>query len=99
MRVELIYDAECPNVSATRENLSRAFESANLPAKWTEWEQGQPDVPPYASGFGSPTILVDHCDIAGVEPGTESSCCRLYESGEWGQTGVPPVALIQSAIS
>ena len=98
MIIELIYDGECPNVPATRENLSRALQSANLPSNWTEWEQSRPDVPAYVRGFGSPTVLVNGRDIAGVEPGIESSRCRLYGSVEIGRSGVPSVALIQSAL-
>ncbi len=98
MKVELLYDLECPNVAATRENLSRALLLEKLPSNWTEWEQASADAPSYVRSFGSPTILIDGLDLAGIEPGNEPSCCRLYESTDNGRTGVPSVALIQAAL-
>ena len=48
MRVELIYDADCPNVAETRANLLQAFAAARLEAKWTECERSSPSSPAYA---------------------------------------------------
>lgn len=98
MRVELLYDRACPNIQATRENLSRALLSENLPSNWTEWEQASPDAPAYVRGFGSPTVLIDGRDVAGVAPGDEFSYCRLYKSAGNGKNGVPSVALIHAAL-
>lgn len=97
MKVELLYDRGCPNVAPTRENLSRALQLEKLPENWTEWEQASPDAPSYVRSFGSPTILIDGRDLAGITPGNGSSC-RLYESTKNGRTGVPSVALIQAAV-
>jgi mercuric ion transport protein len=82
MRVELIYDADCPNVAQTRANLLQAFAAARLEAKWTEWERSSPSSPAYAAGFGSPTLLVDGRDIAGENPGERTPSCRVYASTE-----------------
>jgi len=78
-RVDLVYDPECPNVAAARANLTRAFHRAGLTPSWTEHQIGSPDVPDRVRGFGSPTILVDGVDVAGLRPGSEH-CCRVYES-------------------
>lgn len=59
MKVELLFDRECTNVTATRENLSLALLAARLPSNWMEWDQSLPDMPPYVRNFGSPTVLVD----------------------------------------
>jgi hypothetical protein len=98
MKIELLYDRECPNVSATRANLSQALRSANLPENWTEWEQSSVDVPAHARRFGSPTLLIDGRDVAGVAASAETSCCRLYSSITSRMTGVPDVSLIQAAL-
>src|SRR5207249_1342007 len=68
MKVELIYDADCPNVAETRANLLQAFAAVHLKAKWTGWERSSPSSPAYAAGFGSPTVLVEGCDVAGDSP-------------------------------
>jgi hypothetical protein len=80
-------------------NLSEALRSANQALTWKEWEQALPQTPEYARSFGSPTILINGCDIAGVGPNPGSSCCRIYESPEKATSGVPPVALITSALA
>ena len=38
--VELIYDADCPNVEKTREQLQRAFADVGLKPQWQEWNRG-----------------------------------------------------------
>ena len=91
--VDFIYDSSCPNVTATRVNLIRAFARAGVPARWSEYEIGDANSPVRTHGFGSPTILVNGRDIAGASPETASSC-RLYD-GE----GVPRVALIVTALT
>ena len=93
MKVELLYDRACPNVTGARENLSEALQSMNLPARWTEWDQASAEAPAYVRHFGSPTVLIDGRDITGAEPSTEVSCCRLYEA-----SGVPSTALIRTAL-
>ena len=41
-------------------------------------------------------VGLDGQDVAGVEPGSGPSCCRLYDSFD-GRSGVPSVALIRTA--
>ena len=77
--VELIYDADCPNIEGARTALVRAFVQVGLAPKWTEWDRGAPDSPGYASAFGSPTILVDGRDVDGVAAGETAGSCRLYD--------------------
>jgi len=85
LKVELVYDKDCPNVAATRTNLLRAFAEAGVSAKWTEWEASCPETPARLRGFGSPTVLVEGMDVAGAQPVEGLTSCRLYE-----RRGVPP---------
>lgn len=95
--VEFIYDRDCPNVAAARANLMRAFGEARIFVKWTEWERSSPDTPAYARKFGSPAILVNGRDIAGLSPNPATSC-RIYSSENGNSLGVPPVELIADAL-
>jgi mercuric ion transport protein len=99
MKVELIYDTDCPNVAETRANLLQAFAAAHLEAEWTEWERSSPSIPAYAVGFGSPTVLVDGGDVAGENPREHISCCRLYASIEGQYSGAPSVELLKTSFA
>lgn len=59
MKVELIFDRDCPHVEATRAQLTRACGETGLAARWKEWERNSPDSPAYARAYGSPTVLVN----------------------------------------
>lgn len=96
-RVELVYDADCPNVEAAREQLRRALAQAGQATQWEEWERSDPAAPAYARRYGSPTILVDGRDVAGGPP-TDANCCRLYRTGEGRLQGIPSVKAIASAL-
>ena len=98
MRVELIYDNDCPNVKKARAQLLKAFAKVRHDARWTEWDRGDPLSPPHVRQFGSPTILIDGLDVAGESPSDGADCCRLYRLDEGGMAGVPPVSQIASRI-
>jgi len=98
MRVELLFDPDCPNVAATRINLLNALRATNLPENWTEWDQAAADSPAYALSFGSPTVLVNGSDVGGLSASPAASSCRLYDSRGNRPSGVPSVALIQAAL-
>jgi mercuric ion transport protein len=98
MKVELIYDAECPNVAATRSVLIDAFTRTGTSARWREWVNGAPHTPPYVSGYGSPTILVDGKDVAGASPRAGSSSCRLYAGQDGTLSRTPVVEAVCSAL-
>jgi len=98
MVVELIYDADCPNVPDTRSQLIKAFAQTGISARWREWECGAPDTPEYARAYGSPTILVDGKDIAGVVPDADTRACRVYGDGRGKLGGAPSVGEICAAL-
>jgi mercuric ion transport protein len=98
MNVELIYDADCPNVAAARSLLIKAFTQTGVSARWKEWERASPGSPAYVQGFGSPTILVDGNDIAGISPTPGTRACRVYSGGSGNLQSVPPVEMISAAL-
>jgi len=89
VNVELIYDADCPNVGAARSLLIRAFTATGVSARWKEWDRSSQDSPPYVRDFGSPTILVNGQDVAGVTPSPNTRACRVY-LGRDGTLGFTP---------
>lgn len=97
-KVELIYDAACPNVEAARQQLRRAFHALGQSPAWEEWDRGAPSSPAHARQYGSPTILVDGKDVMGVSPSDAADCCRVYHSGNDSLHGVPPVEIIIAAL-
>jgi hypothetical protein len=97
-KVELIYDAACPNVEAARQQLRRAFQELGQPPAWQEWDRGAPSSPAHARQYGSPTILVDGKDVSGASPSDGADSCRVYRSKHDGLQRVPPIEAIVSAM-
>jgi hypothetical protein len=95
--IEFIYDQDCPNVVAARNNLAAALKFLNFKSAWQEWERRDARAPAHARHYGSPTILVNGKDIAGVEPASEPSC-RIYSTQSGKERGVPSVELIIAAL-
>lgn len=96
-KVDLVFDADCPNVPAAREQLRLAFEAIGIPPRWRELNNDADAVPDYARGFGSPTILVDGVDVTGAEK-VQASCCRVYPTRDGALAGVPSVDAIIEAL-
>lgn len=95
--VELVYDADCPNVGPARTQLMRAYAMTGLPARWREWRRDHTHAPERVRKFGSPTILVNGKDI--LPAPADAACCRVYAQADGTMAGVPPVERIASAIS
>ncbi len=91
LRVELIYDKDCPNVKKARTQLLQSFYAANVQPKWKEWDRSATDTPTYALAYGSPTILVNGEDVVGTSPSEGINCCRLYLDKNGQFQGVPSV--------
>lgn len=94
MRVEFIWDEECPNVTQARANLMRALSRADVPVRWKEWRRDDPDAPEYVKNFGSPTILVDGIDVDELSADADGNCCRIYTGADGTISGVPSVEAI-----
>lgn len=97
-RVVLLYDRDCPNVGAARSNLLRAFVEARVPARWDEVDRAASDTPAAWRGYGSPAVLVDGHDVAGLDPSGGDATCRLYLD-RGARHRAPPVAMIASALA
>jgi hypothetical protein len=96
-RLELIYDADCPNIDDARAQIRAALTAAGLPLEWREHDRADPDAPAYARQHGSPTVLVNDRDVAGDTP-AQAASCRIYINGQGRQQGVPPVETIVAAL-
>lgn len=97
-KVELIYDTDCPNVQAAREQLRRTFQEVGQPADWQEWNRAASSSPEYARQYGSPTILVDGKEVTGALPQERADSCRVYPSQQDGFQRVPTVEVIAAAL-
>lgn len=96
--VILLYDDDCPNVAAARSNLLKAFATTGHSSKYHEVNLRMPATPAHLRGFGSPTILVDGRDVAGVEPASDARCCRVYRTPTGQLVGAPSVEQIAQAL-
>lgn len=97
--VELIYFRECPNVPLARAHLLRAFAAVGINAHWREWERNDAGAPAHARAYGSPTILVNGKDVAGMEPSNDDvGSCRVYAQPSGTFDGAPAVDAIADAL-
>jgi hypothetical protein len=97
-KVELIFDRDCPNVGAVREQLRRALVDLGQSPNWLEWDRESREAPAHVKRYGSPTVLVDGKDVAGEGSEADSNCCRVYASGDGRLLGIPSVEAIRSAL-
>jgi|ERR1700730_6961466 mercuric ion transport protein len=98
MKVEFIYDPDCPNVAEARAQLLRAFAETGITPRWVEWSSDSVEAPAYARGFGSPTLLVNGHDVAEQTSAHGNACCRLYTDPSGALRGVPSVEQIVTAL-
>lgn len=95
--IELIYEPNCPNIEAARAALRQALTENRRPRVWREWDSMSPTSPPHARAYGSPTILVNGVDIAGVAP-SHAPACRIYRDAAGRASGVPSAEMIGAAL-
>lgn len=98
MLIEIIFFNGCPNVDTTRKVLREAMATMNLEAGWKEWSKQDPGIPEYVTMYGSPTILIDSVDVAGLAPSEGADSCRVYDHGDGKLRGVPSVEMILRAL-
>ncbi len=99
MKIDLVYDADCPNVVAARTNLLAALARAGSPARWSEWDRASPDCPPGFRDLGSPSILIGDRDVSDVPFATNCDCCRIYRAEDGTLSGAPTVDQIVAAMA
>ena len=95
--IEFIYEPSCPNIEAARAALRQALTETGKPPVWREWDSTAPTSPPHARAYGSPTILVNGVDVAGVAP-SHAPACRIYRDAAGRSSGVPSTELIGAAL-
>jgi hypothetical protein len=95
--IEFIYDRDCPNVEPARAALRDALRALKRTQIWQEWDRANAQAPEYVRAYGSPTILVDGKDIAGMEP-SDAPSCRIYRNERGDARGVPNPELILAAM-
>ncbi|WP_010569063.1 alkylmercury lyase [Leptospira broomii] len=97
MKIELIYDTNCPNAAATKEIIIEVLKELQLPENISEINKDSIDLADEYRQFSSPTILVNDKDIGG-----QNSCggtgCRIYKTSSGRLTGVPPKELLLRAL-
>ncbi len=96
--IDLIYHRDCPHAAQTRTHLRAAFTEVGLAQRRLEWDRADSATPPELRRYGSPTILVNGHDVAGTEPASADSNCRLYGTPSGGLAGVPSIGLISAAL-
>ena len=95
-KIELVYDPDCPNVEHARARLREAIAEDGRALQWTEWASNDPSLPDHARGYASPTILINHRDVA-PNP-TRATACRLYDQGNGTLHPAPPASAITAAL-
>ena len=98
MKVEFIYDRDCPNVAEARAHLLRAFAETGISPRWVEWSRDSAEAPVYARAFGSPTLLVNGHDVEEQTSAHGNACCRLYPDPSGNLRGAPSVEQIVVAL-
>lgn len=98
MRVEFVYDSDCPNASTARKELIGALAAAGVPLAWMEWRLGDADLPAHVRGCGSPTVLVDGVDVGGEQSVDGNGACRVYPLGVGGFGRTPGMRRIVDAL-
>jgi hypothetical protein len=95
--LELVYDADCPNIDDARAQIRAALSAAGLAMRWKEWDRADPAAPDHVRRWGSPTVLVNGRDVAGVPP-AQAASCRIYVNGQGRHQGVPSAEMIAAAL-
>ena len=94
LKLELIFDKDCPNVDLARMNIREALKKLNLAESWDEYERHSDACPSYAKNVASPSIFIDGKDISDSTLKGELECCRLYQIDEKTNSLAPKVDMI-----
>ena len=102
VRIDLVFDADCPHVDEARSALRSALEDlGSAGASWAEWDRASMTTPRDMRRYGSPTVLVNGRDVAPDDVGhahVDGTACRLYVDDAGDVSGVPSRVLILAAI-
>lgn len=98
LKIELIYDHDCPNVEVAKSHLKQALTNLSKEHTWQEWDRGNPRSPSYVQQYGSPTILINGKPIGKLRDDKESRSCSIYRDTQENILRAPSVEQIQSSI-
>lgn len=102
LKVELVYDRDCPNVDSARDMITAALREAGAPPSWKEWDREDGSTPTALRNFGSPTVLVNGQDVSNDENAAgraDANSCRVYRDDCGCVCGTPSLGMIVSAIN
>lgn len=102
LRVELVFDPDCPNVERARTAIRSALTAIGAPAVWREWDRGDPATLSVLRALGSPSILVNGLDVGA--DGTpvadaQAKSCRVYKDPHGRVCGAPTAEMILLTIA
>lgn len=101
LRVELVYDRDCPNVEQARAMIRAAFTAVGTDTVWAEWDRADSATPGALRSYGSPSVLVNGQDVgcdANEPPRSDANSCRVYVDDCGRLCGAPSAELIANAI-
>lgn len=100
LRVELVFDRDCPNVGRARAMIRTALAEVGASAVWEEWDRADAATPAELRSYGSPSVLVNGRDVGGENDAVRSDAnsCRVYTDDCGCACGAPPAGLIVRAI-
>lgn len=89
MKIELIYDRDCPNAAGARQLIKSTVQIAGLKKlEYKEHCRQDEGAPVYAGSYGSPTILINGKDVV-LAGSTDGAACRLYYDEAGRMSGLP----------
>jgi mercuric ion transport protein len=102
LRLELVYDPDCPNVEPARTAIRAALTSVGAPLVWREWDRGDPATLSVLRCLGSPSVLVNGLDVGAdgssmAEP--DAKTCRVYTDRQGRVSGAPSAEMILATIA
>jgi hypothetical protein len=101
IRVELVYDRDCPNVDRARSMIRAALIELGAEVSWTEWDREDAATPRELRRYGSPTVLVYGHDVGcdeNEDAQSDANSCRVYMDECGCICGAPSSQLIVDAI-
>jgi hypothetical protein len=102
LRLELVYDPNCPNVERARTAIRAALTAVGAPLVWREWDRGDPATLAVLRSLGSPSVLVNGLDVGADgssigEP--DANSCRVYTDRYGHTSGAPTAEMILKTIA
>ncbi|MCM2270203.1 MAG: hypothetical protein NDJ75_08875 [Thermoanaerobaculia bacterium] len=99
MPIDLVFFDGCPHVESARAVIRAALAAAGeSDTRWREWRTGDPQLPEFARGYGSPSIFVGGREVTGAAPSENATACRLYTASDGRMAGAPAVDSIVHAL-